>query len=269
MKDNPQVASSERIAAVAALLTSLRETDDPKVPYVPFLTAIRSKSHGYVHRVLGLVTGRMHHLQSRGEYWLLLLLDMAGTYKNLREGFPLPLSLTEPIAESKGIKHPFNRFARENAIMSVDFIATGLDGIWTGIDYKPSAELERKRVKEKLHLTRLALAEVGVEHVVITERDLPPQLIDNLRFLHTFASPIDPPPLPHEILEQAGAAMRAALFDGRFSVYEAAVQFRQNFNCSPAQLVRTAFWLIAHRHWHIDLHHPVHPEKPLIFKESA
>jgi hypothetical protein len=261
--------SCGKAAGVAELLASLEKTDNPTVPYETFLPAVRSKSHGYVHRVLGLVTSRMHHLQSTGEYWLLLLFDMAGSYKNLREGFPLPRSLTEPIAESKGIKHPFNRFARENATMSVDSITTGLDGAWTGIDYKPSRDLERNRVKEKLYLTRLALAEVGVEHVVMTEKDLPPQLVDNLRFLHTFASPIDPPPFPTAMLEQAGAAMHAALTDGRLSVYEAAVEVRQRFNCTPAQLVRTAFWLIAHRHWHIDLHQPAHPDKPLMFKVAA
>jgi len=261
---------TERIATGAAeLLASLRETDDPQVPYETHLPAVRSKSHGYVHRMLGNSTGRMHHLQSRGEYHTLLVVDLSGNYRNVREGFALPLSITEPIAEMKGIKHPYNRFASENAIMSVDFMLTGNDGNWTGIDYKPSEDLKRKRVREKLTLAALALAEVGVKHVITTDKDLPKQLVDNLRFLHSFASPIDPPPLPSQLIEHASALMRSALIDGKLSVYDAAVRHHQELGCTAAQLVRAAFWLVAHSHWHIDLHQHVHPEKPLTFKEST
>ena len=69
---------------------------------------------GFVYRVLSLTSGRMIHLQSRGEYHLFHLLDLFGfvrELRNVREGFGVPLSLTEAIAEELGIKHPFNRFA--------------------------------------------------------------------------------------------------------------------------------------------------------------
>lgn len=243
----------------------LRATDSTRVPYMPIVRAVRSKSHGYVYRVLSLTSGRMLHLQSRGEFHLAHPLDMGRYYTNLREGFGVPKQLTEEIAEAEGIRHPFNRFARENAMMSADFVGSKPGGGWLAIDYKPSQLAIRKRVKDKFKIIRMAFAEVGVEHVVITELDLSPVLIGNLQLLYTFASPIDPQPLPSSMLERVGPRMKIELIDGRSTIYEAAVRCESEFGCATGRLVRASLWLIARRHWHVDLTQKVHPDFPLHF----
>ncbi len=208
----------------------------------------------------------MMHLQSRGEYYLYHPLDMLSRYRNLREGFALPLPLTKAIATAEEIKHPFNRFAREDAVMSVDFLCSTHEGGWLAIDYKPSAHMIRKRVRQKLRITELAFAEVGIEHVVVTDTDLPTVLIRNLEFLHPFALKVSPPPLPTAQLSVAAAHMKDLLQDGKLTVYDAAVLCDRELRCGTGRLVRTALWSIARNIWSVNLDVLVDPDHPIAFR---
>ncbi len=176
------------------------------------------------------------------------------------------MPLTEAIAEALGIKHPYDRFAKENAIMSVDFLATLPNGKDVAIDYKPSDILDRPRTQAKFKLIREAFAAVGIRHVVITDKDLDPVLVKNLDGLYIFAIGVDAPPLPNAILMRAGSRLRDVLRDGSTSIYEAAVELEPEFGCGTGKLVRTALWMIARRHWSVDLMKPVEADLPITFK---
>jgi hypothetical protein len=236
------------------------------MPYTPLIRAIRSRSHGYVFRVWSPTTGRMMHLQSTGEYRGLTVIDQSGCYRNVREGFGMPKDLTEAIAESVGIKHPYDRFAGENATMSCDFLCDKLEGGHLSIDYKPSDLAQRKRVQDKFRIMALAFATVGVPHVVMTEKDLDPVLTANLDLLYPFTAGIDAPPLPNASLMRAGESLRLLLCGGKLSIYDAAVRIEPAFVCGTGRLVRTALWMIARHHWPVDLNRPVHPDCPLHFR---
>lgn len=233
---------------------------------MPFVKAVRSKSHGYVYRVLSITCGRMMHLQSRGEYYLFHPLDMLARCRNLREGFALPLALTKAIAKAEDIKHPFNRFTEEDAVMSVDFLCSDSEGGWLAIDYKPSAHMIRNRVRKKLRITTLAFAEAGIDHVVVTDTDLPAVLVLNLGFLHTFALKASPLPLPAAQLSIAATHMKGLLQDGNLTIYDAAVLCDREFRCGTGRLVRAALWSIARNLWSVNLDEIVDPDHPVDFR---
>lgn len=244
------------------LLADLQETDDPRVPYEPTISAIRAKTNGYATRYRCITTGQVMHLLSRGEMRVAHLLDHSGRYKNIRAGFPLPVLLTFAVAAKNGLRHHYDHVRRQPAMATVDFICTDHAGAWSAIDYKPAAKLTNKRVQVKFDIVRRTLAEVGIRHVVMTELDLPEQLIRNLEFLHQFAAPVDRPPLPPSLRTAAAPLMRTELKAGR-TVYQAAQAVALTVGCPAPTLVRLIFWFIGRRHWHVDLTLPVHPESPL------
>lgn len=49
------------------LLDALKQTDDPRVPYEPTLSAIRARTSGYATRYRSITTSQVMHLLSRGE----------------------------------------------------------------------------------------------------------------------------------------------------------------------------------------------------------
>jgi hypothetical protein len=250
---------------VLQLRELLTVSADPRTPYMPVVRAVRSRSHGYVFRVFGVTTRRMMHLQSTGEYRLFLVIDQSGKYQNIREGFGVPLDLTEAIAEMQGIKHPFDRFAKKNAMMSCDFVCDRQNGLCEAIDYKPSDLAARKRVREKFKIMEMAFAEVGICHVVKTELDVNRVIAGNVDLLYPFATAIDAPPLSNYHIMAAGERLKTFLHDGSLSLYEAAVCVEPEFNCGTGRLVRTALWMIARHHWSVDLSRAVHPDLPLHF----
>lgn len=244
------------------LLAALRGTDDPRAPYEPTLSAIRARTGGYATRYRCITTGQVMHLLSRGEMRVAHLLDHSGRYKNIRAGFPLPVLLTFAVAAKNGLRHHYDHIRRQPAMATVDFMCTDHAGAWSAIDYKPAAKLTNKRVQVKFEIVRRALAEVGIRHVVMTELDLPEQLIRNLEFLHQFAAPVDRPPLPLPLRTAAAPLLRAELKAGH-TVYQAAQAVAPAVGCSVPALVRLVFWFIGRRHWHVDLNSPVHPESTL------
>lgn len=189
----------------------LKNYENPSTPYRTPLPAVRSRSHGIVHRVRGVTTGRIHHLQSRFEYWVLLVLDMCGRFKNILEGFPLPILLTQAIADEKIFTHPRDWRRRQDVTMTVDFLALDLQERWLAFDFKQAKELKKGSVRKKLEITTTALGSVDIQHHVVTEHDLPAVPLKNFRLLHRFAGPFGGPLLALQDVAKVEIDVRAIL----------------------------------------------------------
>lgn len=164
--------------------------------YKPWLTVRSFGSRGMAHRVLGHKTGRIHHLHSNHELGCFLLLEWNDRVVDIREQFPLhPVSETQRIAKGLGYRHPIQRWKwkgkwnQQPAVQTSDFRITLCDSSPVPeiiISVKPSAQLESRRVLEKLELERMYWKRRSIEWHLVTEQELPPILIDNLRLILPF-----------------------------------------------------------------------------------
>lgn len=158
--------------------------------YRPWLTVGRSTpSLGTSNRSGGRTTGRVHHLLSDIERNAFLIYDWAASVVDIREQFPLDRGETRAIAEAMGVRHPIYPKSDVPVVMTTDFLLdTAVDGraVQAARAVKPAAERSDRRVLEKLEkleIARRCWVRRGVDGGIVTERDLPPVLIQNLTWL--------------------------------------------------------------------------------------
>ena len=147
--------------------------------YKPWLTVRSFGSRGMAHRVLGHKTGRIHHFHSNHELGCFLLLEWDDKVTDIREQFPLhPVSETQRIASQLGYRHPVQRWKwkgkwkQQPAVQTSDFRVTFSDKSPVPemiISVKPSGELEKRRVLEKLEIERTYWERRSVEWQLVTE----------------------------------------------------------------------------------------------------
>lgn len=158
--------------------------------YVPWLNIQDFPSQGRVSRISGIKTKRIHSLFSNLETSCFYIFDWSNKIIDIREQFPL-LELEEAIkiAEKIGVNYPFDRESKFPIVMTTDFLLTVKDekGIYSiARTVKPSSELDKRRVMEKYEVERLYWAEKNVDWGVVTEKEIPPELVQNIQRFHSF-----------------------------------------------------------------------------------
>lgn len=246
---------------IDGLAGKIKDTDNPE--YEPSITAVHSKSRGIAQRILGVTTGREHHLLSRYERGVFLVGDFDSGIKNIREQFGLPVRLTQVLATLVGTKHPWHE--GEPAMLTTDFLFTlkGTPPVYVAVDFKMVKDLT-ENAQKKLQLAALALSLAGVRHFTITEKDIPEQVVRNLRWLHIHRLPVDSPPLDEEALYRVEPHLRQILEDGKTEIYEAACQVARHSGISASTLSRACYWLAANT-WAVDMNKPIGPDFPVQF----
>ncbi|MBO9496488.1 heteromeric transposase endonuclease subunit TnsA [Thalassotalea sp. G20_0] len=152
--------------------------------YKPWLTVRDLPSEGRSHRVFGHKSQRTHHLLSDLELAVFLLLEWSTKTTDIREQFPLRLEDTLSVAVEAGIAHPSLRGV--NQIMSSDFLVNASDRI------NPKFVLQAKyeeafhdiRTVEKLELERRYWIKKNVPWMLITEKDIPKVVFQNIGWLY-------------------------------------------------------------------------------------
>lgn len=91
--------------------------------YKPWLTIHDLPSKGRCHRVLGIKTGRVHHLLSDGEWKSFLRFEADPAVVDIREQFPLDRRQTYRIARELGIRHPVTTSGTPY-VLTLDFLIT-------------------------------------------------------------------------------------------------------------------------------------------------
>lgn len=151
--------------------------------YKPWITIHDIASKGFVSRVMGLTTGRIHHLLSRNETAFFFILDASEKVKDIREQFPLlDVKETVAIAERAGIRHPRDPQSRYPYVLTSDFVITTENGICVR-SVKGSAELSKQRVREKLEIERRYWTERGADWKIVTEEQIDYQKARNLEWI--------------------------------------------------------------------------------------
>jgi hypothetical protein len=153
--------------------------------YVPWIQVYDFPSKGVVSRVKGMKTGRVHHLLSNLETDFFLALDWSDDVIDIREQYPLlEVEDTVAIAESIGVKHPRNNKSGFPYVMTTDFLVEKMDRM-EAIAIKPSGELEKSRVNEKLEIEKLYWKNRGISWKVATEKDISRVRARNIEWLKT------------------------------------------------------------------------------------
>lgn len=103
---------------------------------------------------------------------------------DIREQYNLELHATQQLAAGLGIRHP-NRHGKDT-VMSSDVVVTWTDGKCTAYQVKPLAMLKNQRTVEKLKIEAAYWKVRDVPWKLVTERELNPVLVSNVRRIHPF-----------------------------------------------------------------------------------
>ena len=152
--------------------------------YKPWLTVRDVPSQGRSHRVFGHKAQRTHHLLSDLELAAFLLLEWHQETTDIREQFPLPLDVTLTLAEEAGIRHPAVSGVAQH--MTTDFRVSTSDSSRPefALQAKPYADLTNPRTIEKLELERRYWAAQEIPWYIITEKDIPGTVFQNINWLY-------------------------------------------------------------------------------------
>jgi hypothetical protein len=151
--------------------------------YKPWIVIQDFASKGMVSRVVGVTTGRVHHLMSNLELRLFYLLDWSDEVLDIREQYPLSdLSAAISIAERKEIRYPYDIVSGFPYVMTSDFYLETRQGT-NVLSVKPSAELSKPRVREKLEIEHRYWNERSVNWSVVTEREINATKATNIEWL--------------------------------------------------------------------------------------
>lgn len=140
--------------------------------YIPWIRIQDFPSLGMVSRVSGTTTGRVHHLMSNLELSLFYLLDWSDDVLDIREQYPLiDLAKAIEITEDARIRYPYDTKSGFPYVLTSDFFLETKQGMMV-ISGKPSSELGKLRVREKLEIERRYWTSQGVEWRIMTENEI-------------------------------------------------------------------------------------------------
>jgi len=151
--------------------------------YTPWIHIQDFPSLGMVSRVSGATTGRIHHLMSNLELSLFYLLDWSDDIMDIREQYPL-IDVTQAIeiAEKARIKYPYDPKSGFPYILTSDFYLETKQGAAV-ISVKPSSELGKPRIREKLEIERRYWGIRGVRWGIMTENEINRTKANNIEWL--------------------------------------------------------------------------------------
>lgn len=236
--------------------------------YKPWLTVRSFGSRGMAHRVLGHKTRRIHHFHSNHELGCFLLLEWNDNVTDIREQFPLhPVSETQQIAGHLGYRHPVQRWKRKGkwkqqpAVQTSDFRVTFSDKSPVPemiISVKPSADLEKRRVLEKLEIERTYWERRSVEWQLVTEQELPQVIIDNLNLVLPFRE-LDGSGIPEGSSESLLDELYRYLERSNRSLKVACREFERDIGLCAGTGLCLVWHAIATKRWSTDLSKPLSP----------
>lgn len=154
--------------------------------YEPFLKIHELSSRGESVRIRSATVGRTHHLLSGIELLAFLTFDQNDSTIDLREQFPLPIETTLDICQNLGIRHP--QIRGELTVVTTDLLIDFREGSQLALSVKPSSKLSKHRVLEKLQIEKFYWESRGVDWKVMTEKEMPSTLRENLTWLQPYLS---------------------------------------------------------------------------------
>lgn len=232
--------------------------------YRPWLTVYDVPSRGTSERIHGHTTNRVHHLLSRLEVATFFYWDWGLTVVDVREQFPLlPLEDTRALARRLHMRHPMAR--GQDIVMTTDFLVTfqqGKETVDVAIDVKYNHDVNTAgpkgdRTRAKLDLERDYWLERGVQWQLVTDLEIDPTVVRNLRWLHPYRPFAALAPLTEEAVCRIHESLDQSRRDA--PVWVAAEAVDRKLRLEPGTSMQVARHLWATRQWSDDLRVPLMP----------
>lgn len=229
--------------------------------YKPWIYIHDFSSNGIVSRVKGKTTGRIHHLLSNQELWYFYLLDWSEKTMDIREQFPL-LELGEAIkiADSLGIRYPYDRKSGFPYVLTSDFlITTGQKTIARSV--KLAKDLDNPRVCEKLEIERRYWKSRGIEWRLVTEKQISRAKARNIEWFFS-GSPLE------EIIcgdEKRNQSMEYFLYlyrDGEIRFPDMLREVEHNFDLEEGAGICIFKALVIRRKIVLEMEKPINLSEP-------
>jgi hypothetical protein len=241
--------------------------------YKPWLTVRSFGSRGMARRIPGRTVDRVHHVFSNLERDCFTLLDWNDGVTDIREQFPLhPLEETLAIAAELGYRHPEAPRKRDGVTASVPVVMTSDFRVTLGpgagspevvISVKELQELGDARTLEKLEIERCYWGRRDVPWVIVTERELPRVLVDNLWFL-TAHRAAEGHAVPVERMGDALAVLAAELAASPSEpTAGVCAGCDARLGLAPGACLALVWHALATKAWSTDLAAALNPGRPL------
>lgn len=227
--------------------------------YKPWIVIQDFPSSGLVTRSKGWKTKRIHHFLSKLERDYFYVLEWNRNVVDIREQYPLTREDTLFIAENKGVKHPTDPKSQIPIVMTTDFLITlsNSEGIThVARTIKPSKELENERTIEKFEIERSYWEQEGVDWGIITEKEMPRNMIENVEWLHSSYFEIED--LPSSTLQTYIQQMKTFIQKYNTSIIEMVTEFDNKFQLDNGLGLEILKHLIARRELQVDINQKIH-----------
>ncbi len=247
--------------------------------YIPWVQIYDLPSDGLSSIVPGWKTeGRDHHVLSTLELHFLYLSSWSRKVIDIREQYPLlsnpkrpPLEETLAIAAERKIRHPRDDETEHPIVLTTDFLLTlEIEGkrVYHSRTIKKAQDLAKRRVIEKFELERRYWQAREVDWGIVTERDMPTTIINNIEILY------QPYFLPQfvdreRLIDTSQVLTSMMCEEPTTSLAGIAKLCDHRLAVKRGSSLKVAYYLIATRQWRIDISQPLDAAKPLRILEVA
>jgi TnsA endonuclease N terminal/TnsA endonuclease C terminal len=229
--------------------------------YNPWLHVQDVATDGRAWRIKNWKTGRDHHFLSDHEHNYYLIAYWSQKVVDIREQFPLPLETTLEIAKKIGIPHPADR--RKNpVVMTTDFLVT-VSTPTGNVDWartiKPSSQLQKQRVIEKLEIERIYWQTNNISWGIVTEREMPMVLVKNIEYLYSHYEIADRVSLSQDEIYGIAETLTSLITQNSNSLKDATRLCDEKLGLQRGDSLTIARHLLATRQWLVDMNIPIEP----------
>ena len=233
--------------------------------YNPWLHVQDVSSEGRAWRIKGWKTGRDHHLLSDHEHDYFLIADWSRKVVDIREQFPLPLKTTLEIAKKIGVDHPKDRQGNY-VVMTTDFlitVSTPTGNVDWARTIKPSSKLQSQNVIEKLEIERIYWRAKNISWGIVTEREMPRTLVNNIDYLHSHYDIADRVSLTQNEIRGVAEDLTSIITRDNIPLKDATRLCDERLGLQRGDSLTVARHLLATRQWQVNMSIPIEPGKPL------
>ena len=222
--------------------------------YKPWINIQDFPSNGLATRGKGWKTNRIHQFLSKLERDYYYVLEWNDAVLDIREQYPLSRDDTWFIANEKELRHPTDPKSQVPIVMTTDFFITIKES--KGTKYvartvKPSSDLENQRTIEKFEIERAYWEDRGIDRGIITEKEIPKDMVDNMEWLHLSYFEIED--LSVAMLNTYAQHMKSFIGKYKTSIIEMVTLFDQTYQLENGLGLGILKHLIARKEIPVDI----------------
>ncbi|MEH2336418.1 TnsA endonuclease C-terminal domain-containing protein [Nostoc sp.] len=200
----------------------------------------------------------MHHFFSDHERRLFYLFEWSDVVVDIREQFPiLDLDLAMSIATDMGMKYPTVAENDTPDVLTTDFmLSVNQNGksVQIARTVKMSKDLEKTSVAEKFELERRYYAVKDIDWAIITEKEIPRILADNIEWIHSAYRLEGTNGIDVAQIQSLANALKYRLHESDLTtISQVAAAFDNDMNIEPGTSLYLFKHLVAHKQIIMDM----------------